>query len=100
MPTLVGALAYSAPLWAQSAPVPLASGQEATPAGDELTWPREFEDNGTKVDIYQPQIEKWSGTDFETRSEVAITPAGGSKASRYCEYWMKAQADVRQATRN
>src|SRR6185369_8940866 len=66
MPALLAALTYSAPLWAQSAALSLASGQEVTPAGNELTWPREFEDNGTKVDIYQPQIEKWSGTDFET----------------------------------
>src|SRR5467141_2061331 len=53
-------------------------GQEVTPAGDELTWPREFQDNGTKVDIYQPQIEKWEGADFETRSAVAITAVGSN----------------------
>jgi len=67
----VTAIAFSISLHAQSATPAAASDQEITPVGDELTWPREFEDNGTKVDIYQPQIEKWSGTDFETRSAVA-----------------------------
>src|SRR5712671_4365188 len=89
----------SAALRAQSATPSAPSGQEATSAGDELTWPREFEDNGTKVDIYQPQIEKWEGTDFETRSAVAVTPPGGSNAPIYGVFWMKARADVDKAAR-
>src|SRR5258708_3973830 len=97
--TLAAAITSSAPLLAQSAAPSAASGQEVTPAGDELTWPREFEDNGAKVDIYQPQIEKWEGTDFETRSAVAITPAGSNNAPVYGVFWMKARADVDKATR-
>ncbi len=96
--TLAAAITSSAPLLAQSAAPSAASGQEVTPAGDELTWPREFEDNGAKVDIYQPQIEKWEGTDFETRSAVAITPAG-SNAPVYGVFWMKARANVDKAAR-
>src|SRR5437588_8352455 len=76
-----------------------ATGQEVTPAGDELMWPREFQDNGTKVDIYQPQIEKWEGTDFETRSAVAVTPPGGSNAPIYGVFWMRARANVDKAAR-
>jgi hypothetical protein len=95
---LVATVTSSAALLAQSAAPLAASGQEVTPAGDELTWPREFEDNGTKVDIYQPQIEKWDGTDFETRSAVAIT-AAGSNAPVYGVFWMKARADVDKAAR-
>src|ERR1035438_2083547 len=68
--TLAAAMTFSIPLYAQPAAPAAASGQEVAPAGDELTWPREFEDNGTKVDIYQPQIEKWEGADFETRSAL------------------------------
>jgi hypothetical protein len=83
---------------AQSAAPAAANGQDVTPAGDELTWPREFEDNGTKVDIYQPQIEKWEGTDFETRSAVAIT-AAGSNTPVYGVFWMKARANVDKAAR-
>jgi len=75
-----------------------AGDQDVTPGGDELTWPREFADNGTNVDIYQPQIEKWEGPDFETRSAVAITVAG-SNAPVYGVFWMTARADVDKAAR-
>src|SRR5437016_8529870 len=88
---LAAAMTCSAALRAQPAVPSPASGQEVTPAGDELTWPREFKDNGATVDIYQPQIEKWEGVDFETRSAVAITPAG-SNAPTYGVVWMKARA--------
>ena len=96
---LAAAVACSAGLRAQSAAASARSDQEVTPAGDELTWPREFQDNGTKVDIYQPQIEKWEGADFETRSAVAITPPGSSNAPVYGVFWMKARADVDKAAR-
>ena len=96
--TLVAAIACSIPLYAQPNMPAVVSSQEVRPAGDELTWPREFEDNGTKVDIYQPQIEKWDGTDFETRSAVAIIPVG-SKEPVYGVFWMKARADVDKAAR-
>src|SRR5277367_4566075 len=95
---IVTVVTCSSPLRAQSASSSVANGQEVTPAGDELTWPREFEDNGTRVDIYQPQIEKWDGADFETRSAVAIT-AAGSNAPVYGVFWMKARADVDKAAR-
>ena len=42
------------------------------PAGDELTWPREFVNNGTKVDRYQPEIEKWEVT--VNRQELSMPP--------------------------
>src|SRR6266849_9093818 len=95
---IAAAVAYSPPSRSQTPAASSAENQEVTPAGDELTWPREFEDNGAKVDIYQPQIEKWEGTDFETRSAVAITPVG-SKTPMYGVFWMKARADVDKATR-
>src|SRR2546426_5398020 len=96
---LAAAMTCSAALRAQPASPSAASGQEVTPAGDELTWPREFQDNGTKLDIYQPQIEKWEGAAFETRSAVAITPPGSSNAPVYGVFWMKARADVDKAAR-
>src|SRR5258708_40279477 len=92
-------MTFPTALHAQPAAPAVAYDQAVTPAGNELTWPREFEDNGTKVDICQPQIEKWSGTDFETRSAVAITPPGGSNAPIYGVYWMKARAAVDKAAR-
>jgi hypothetical protein len=95
---LVAIATCSAALRAQTPAPSAASGPEVTPAGDELTWPREFKDNYTTVDIFQPQIEKWEGTDFETRSAVAITPAG-SNAPTYGVFWMKARASVDKAAR-
>src|SRR5437867_13344728 len=44
------------------------SGGQVASAAEELSWPRQFADNGVQVSIFQPQIEKWEGTDFETRS--------------------------------
>ena len=96
--TLVAGLTYSIASSAQSAAAAAASDQEITPAGDELTWPREFVDNGTKVDIYEPEIEKWQDADFETRSAVSIISAG-SNAPVYGVFWMKARADVDKAAR-
>jgi len=67
-------------------------------SGEELSWPRQFEDAGTKVSIFKPQIEKWDGTDFETRAAVGVTPPG-SNAPTYGVFWMKARADVDKAAR-
>ncbi len=72
--------------------------QALSPSGEELSWPRQFQDNGIKVSIFQPQIEKWEGSDFETRSAVAVT-AAGSNAPTYGVFWMKARADVDKAAR-
>ena len=60
---LLTAISFSTAAATQSTAPQATNGQEVTPAWDELTWPREFVDNGTKVDIYQPEIEKWEGTD-------------------------------------
>src|SRR5712691_5183217 len=72
--------------------------QPPSATGAELSWPRQFEDNGIKVSIFQPQIEKWEESDFETRSAVAVTPPG-SNAPVYGVFWMKARADVDKAAR-
>jgi len=95
---LIAALMSSKALSAESPANPTASRQEGRSAGDELTWPREFQEDGAKVDIYEPQIEKWEGVDFETRSAVAIT-AAGSNAPVYGVFWTKAQANVDKAAR-
>ena len=48
--------------------------------------------------MYQPQIEKWDGTDFASRAAVAITPPG-AKAPVYGVVWFKARADVDKTAR-
>src|SRR6185369_2468396 len=79
-----------------TSPQPLFPGSEGSEV--EMSWPRQFEDTGIKVSIFQPQIEKWEGSNFETRSAVAVTPAG-SNAPTYGVFWMKARADVDKAAR-
>ena len=95
---LITAMTCATVASAQIAAPQATNSQEPTPAGGELTWPREFVDNGTKVDIYQPEIEKWEGTDFETRAAVAIT-SPSSNAPVYGVFWAKARADVDKAAR-
>src|SRR6267378_1582815 len=75
---LVASSAYLAALPTRSQAQTATNGPQATAAGKELAWPREFQDNGVNVAIYQPQIEKWEGTDFETRAAVAITETGSN----------------------
>src|SRR3981081_2464950 len=94
----LAALAVACACQGQPTKVTEVSGQPVTSAAEELTWPRQFEDNGIKAAIYKPQIEKWEGSEFETRSAVTITPPG-SNAPIYGVFWMKARADVDKAAR-
>src|SRR5258705_9695040 len=98
---VLAALAVSYACQSQPNNVRAATNSSAQPIsanGQELSWPRQFEDNGIKVSIFKPQIEKWEGSDFETRSAVAVTPPG-SNAPIYGVFWMKARADVDKAAR-
>src|SRR5271154_2442159 len=45
---------------------------------EDIGWPREMTENGTRVVYYQPQIDQWS--DYRTldaRMAISVTPAGG-----------------------
>jgi len=53
------------------------SSRGTTPGGNESTWPRGFVGSGVRMDFYQPEIEKWKGTDFETMSAIAISGEEG-----------------------
>ncbi len=95
--TLLAVLTCPVAVRAQSAAPSAGIGQEVTNAADELTWPRESEVSGTKVDIYQPQIEESAGSDFETRSAVAIASAG-SNALVYGAFLSPAPAQIDKPT--
>ena len=95
--TLLAAVTYSVSVGAQSAAPSAAVDQEVTHPADELTWLRGFEDNGAKVDIYQPQIEEWAGTGFETMSAVAITSAD-SNAPVQGALWSPAPTQIDEPT--
>src|SRR4051812_9898057 len=66
------------------------------PSAETMEWPRQFEDGGLKISVFQPQIEKWQGEDFQTRSAVSVTPAGSDKPL-FGVVWMKARAEVDKA---
>jgi hypothetical protein len=95
---VVVALACSTGWQSLSADTPADSHPTGSPAGDELHWPRVFEDNGSTVEIYQPEIEKWQGKDLEGRAAVAIT-APGSPTPVYGVVWIKARACVDKSAR-
>ena len=97
------ALASAPPLLAQSPGSAIRAEAEASTAnapassaGAELNWPRIHTNNSVTIAIYQPQIEKWEGEDLESRSAVAITPAGAN-APLYGVFWMRARAEVDKA---
>ena len=92
--TLLAAVTCSVSLRGQSAGIR----QEVTHAAAELTWLREFENNGAKVDIYQPQIEKWAGTDVETKSAVAITSVDSNAPGHGGAHWSPAPSQIDKPT--
>lgn len=58
-------------------------GEPVSRVGDELNWPRIYNDNNANIAIYQPEIEKWEGETLETQT-AAITPAGTNTAVVNC----------------
>src|SRR5882724_7105039 len=92
--TLLAVLTCPVAVRAQSAGIR----QEVTHAAAELTWLREFENNGAKVDIYQPQIEKWAGTDVETKSAVAITSVDSNAPGHGGAHWSPAPSQIDKPT--
>jgi len=92
---ILAAVTCSISVRAQSAEPSAAIDQKVTPAAEGLTSLREFADTGIKVDIYHPQIEEWVGTDFESRSAVAITSAD-SNAPVYGAVWSPAPSQINE----
>ncbi len=44
--------------------------------GSGLTWPKEIDKNGTKVILYQPQLESLDGNILQGRMALSVTPKG------------------------
>ena len=56
-------------------------------------WPREKYSNGTRLIIYQPQVDDWKNfQDLSWRMAVALTPRGGKEVVGVVE--MKGSTDV------
>lgn len=79
--TLV-AILFTAPLslspfslQAQSAPAQAGAPQRQSVAA---AWPRTLEFHGTRYEVYQPQVDDWSGTRISGRMAIAVGPTNGS----------------------
>jgi len=87
---LIGALAIGvsaltcgdAGAWAQGAQDPVSA----------LAWPRDFDHGGQRIEIYQPQIERWAGDQISGRAAIAIAAQNGSPTYGVAEF--SADADI------
>jgi hypothetical protein len=77
----------------QSPPPAVGAAAAAADSGFEGAWPREMSVNGAAVLIYQPQIDKWDGNQFEARAAVAVRPPGAPQPS-FGVIWLTARTDV------
>jgi hypothetical protein len=46
------------------------------PSADEAGWPRHFAASGVAFEVYQPQVERWDGTNLTADAAVVAQPAG------------------------
>lgn len=59
----------------------------------DLGWPRQIQQDGNTITIYQPQIERWDGNQLQSRAAVAVeTPA--SPQPIYGVIWLSARTEV------
>ena len=66
-----------------------ALGDQATDIG----WPRQIQQGGNTITIYQPQVERWDGNQLQSRAAVAVeTPA--SAQPTYGVIWLSARTEV------
>src|SRR5215472_5234317 len=65
-----------------TSPFGIAAAQSTTAAGQsDSTWPREKYSNGTRLIIYQPQVDDWKNfQDLSWRMAISLTPKSGKTA--------------------
>src|SRR4029077_6106700 len=85
---IVTAAVFTSPLQIRAASSTTASGQSA-----DAGWPREKYSNGTRLIIYQPQVDDWKNfQDLSWRMAISLTPKGGKTAVGVVE--MKGNTDI------
>jgi hypothetical protein len=92
--TLVASVAVSALLL----PAARVSRAQDTPVHDVQPdrppgWPRSFDDGGTKITVYQPQLERWDHVTLDARAAVAIEPQGASQPV-YGVVWFSSRTEI------
>ncbi|HKF67018.1 MAG TPA: hypothetical protein VKB36_10825, partial [Vicinamibacterales bacterium] len=74
---------------------------QAPPPAAQVTpdpWPKVFTISGAKYTLYQPQVDKWDGYNFEGHAAVAVLPAG-SKDPVFGAIEITAVTDVAKVSR-
>src|SRR5436190_21563198 len=85
--TVIGALLVS-PINATAANSTTGSSQST-----DSSWPREKFSNGTRLIVYQPQVDDWTNfQDLSWRMAISLTPKGGKEIVGVVE--MKGQTDI------
>jgi hypothetical protein len=76
-----------------AAPVERAAGKAGSDQSGDPGWPREKYSNGTRLIIYQPQVDDWKNfQELTWRMAVSLTPKGGKQVVGVVE--MKGTTDV------
>ena len=76
--SLVLALALMAPMAGGALQTPPNPPLGVLPA-DYQPWPREFSASGVSYRVYEPQAERWTGSDVKFRAAVAVTSDTGTR---------------------
>src|SRR6478672_4975046 len=85
---IVTAALFISPFEIRAATSTTASGQSSDPG-----WPREKYSNGTRLIIYQPQVDDWQNfQNLSWRMAVSLTPKGGKEVVGVVE--MKGNTDI------
>src|SRR5205809_6954696 len=61
-----------------ASPVQRAAGEAASEQSSDSSWPREKYSNGTRLIVYQPQVDNWQNfQDLSWRMAISLTPKNG-----------------------
>lgn len=82
-----GAGAYAAPTPAPAAAAPRQAGPSAA------HWPRTLDFQGVRYEVYQPQIDTWTGNRIEGRMAIAMGPANGQPTYGVATFTANADVD-------
>jgi hypothetical protein len=64
----------------------------------DIGWPRTVQSDGEKIEIYQPQVDKWEGGKLEGRAAIVVSERGGGQ-SVYGVVWLSARTTLDQDKR-
>jgi hypothetical protein len=72
---------------------PAGHAQAMSDQATDIGWPRQIQQGGNTITIYQPQVERWDGNQLQSRAAVAVeTPA--SAQPTYGVIWLSARTEV------